>query len=434
MPLYEEVSPLRKKFGPFHEEYKKMSYLCSTNQQTKNHIPMKRCFIIASLAFITLTGWAADNKGKVLAQTEGSITFAVDEGLKPRDVGRKTRYNGEQMAHLILQGENIRKEAFHIMATSFADAQNLNHSDKDAFYKTIVDAYANHKSIVLSPDIMWLLISQGFARYVNGHAEALRSQLVDHEGQKDLIIQSELDSTGATNWPKLVDDFSKQIESNTKGDIARTIVADFSTTSREEHVASLITLMESMKAYFRYHEVAMGCGIPSITLKGTPDDWRKVLDKTKRLAPYGLSEWTKSLEPILAEFISAAEGQPNQKFWKDIVKKHRVKKLEKSGGCGPDMTTKFDGWLLKFFPDENGKTFKKVSYDIHMPSERVRVRFIRHVIDPDSGEEMYQIQMELIAGFIGAEEDTTTNTVTPKIGWLVRQTEENEGVQSPKRK
>jgi hypothetical protein len=89
---------------------------------------------------------------------------------------------------------------------------------------------------------------------------------------------------------------------------------------------------------------------------------------------------------------------------------------------------------LKFFPDENGKTFKKVSYDIQMPSERVRVRFIRHVIDPDSGEEMYQIQMELIAGFIGAEEDTTTNTVTPKIGWLVRQTEENEGVQSPKRK
>ena len=165
---------------------------------------MKRCFIIASLALITLTGWAADNKGKVLAQTEGSITFAVDEGLKPRDVGRKTRYNGEQMAHLILQGENIRKEAFHIMATSFADAQNLNHSDKDAFYKTIVDAYANHKSIVLSPDIMWLLISQGFARYVNGHAEALRSQLVDHEGQKDLIVQSELDSTGATNWPKLL--------------------------------------------------------------------------------------------------------------------------------------------------------------------------------------------------------------------------------------
>ena len=36
--------------------------------------------------------------------------------------------------------------------------------------------------------------------------------------------------------------------------------------------------------------------------------------------------------------------------------------------------------------------------------------------------------MELWAGFIGAEEDTVTNTLTPKIGWLVRQTESDDEV------
>lgn len=36
--------------------------------------------------------------------------------------------------------------------------------------------------------------------------------------------------------------------------------------------------------------------------------------------------------------------------------------------------------------------------------------------------------MELWAGFIGVEEDTVTNTLTPKIGWLVRQAESDDDV------
>ena len=36
--------------------------------------------------------------------------------------------------------------------------------------------------------------------------------------------------------------------------------------------------------------------------------------------------------------------------------------------------------------------------------------------------------MELWAGFIGAEEDTTNNMLTPKIGWLVRLSESNDDV------
>ncbi|MCR5821266.1 MAG: DUF4419 domain-containing protein [Bacteroidaceae bacterium] len=48
----------------------------------------------------------------------------------------------------------------------------------------------------------------------------------------------------------MIDKFASQIDQHTKGDIAKTVTADFTTTSPVERVASQITLMESVKKYF----------------------------------------------------------------------------------------------------------------------------------------------------------------------------------------
>ena len=128
-----------------------------------------------------------------VAQTQGSITFVVDENLAPIEKSNKYLFDGKRLANSILYGENIPKEAYRIVATSFADAQCMKSMGKDAFYQCIVQAYANPKSITLSPDMIWLLISQGFARYVNAHAEALRPQLVSHAGKMDLAIETQKD-------------------------------------------------------------------------------------------------------------------------------------------------------------------------------------------------------------------------------------------------
>ena len=363
-----------------------------------------------------------------VAQTQGSITFVVDENLAPIEKSNKYLFDGKRLANSILYGENIPKEAYRIVATSFADAQCMKSMGKDAFYRCIVHAYANHKSITLSPDMIWLLISQGFARYVNAHSEELRPLLVSHTGKINLAIETQKDLfSGDADWPKLIDDFASQIGRYTKDDIAKTITTDFSTTSQVERVASQITLMESVKSYFEYIVYYVACGIPSITLEGTPSDWQLVLEKTRRLEAYGLGQWAKSLEPILKEFVRAAEGNPKQSFWQSMVKKHKVNKL-KYGGCSSEKPTKLDGWLLKFFPDENGRTLDRVPTTKDMPSERVRVGFKYRIFDPEQGTVMSETPMELWAGFIGAEEDTITNRLTPKIGWLVRQTESDDDV------
>ncbi len=61
--------------------------------------------------------------------------------------------------------------------------------------------------------------------------------------------------------------------------------------------------------YFIYTNIAAGCGIPSITLKGSPDDWQKVLDKVRSLKKYKLEKWGSDLEPILKEFVEASKAE-----------------------------------------------------------------------------------------------------------------------------
>ena len=350
-----------------------------------------------------------------------SITFKVDENLKALEKTVVAHYDGRLAAQYLLGQDGVKVEDQHVVAMSFADAQNLRIVVKDAFYQCMVKAYAEHKSVTLSPDMMWLLISQGFARYVNAHSEELRSQLVYHEGKQDLMVMTKDDLlSGKADWGKLMNDFSREIERHTKGEVAQVIAADFSTTTPVERIASQITLMESMKSYFNYLAGRIGCGIPSVTLQGTPDDWRAVLSKTQKLGQYGLSEWTQTLEPILNEFIKTAEGNPNQRFWQEMVKKQRVDEFASVRPCSADKPTELDGWILKFFPTEAGYTLDRVPYTKSMPAEFVRVEFKYRVIDPITGATLSETPMELMSGFVGALDDEKNNMLTPQIGWLVR--------------
>ena len=368
------------------------------------------------LALCTLTGWAG--KKKIIAQEKGAITFVVDGNLPSVEKRKAVFVEGIYIASELAYERSRDEDVQNIIASSFGDEQVM-YLENDAFYQCIVRAYANHQSVVLTPDMIWLLISQGFSRYVNAHSEEMRPLLVRHKGKMDLVVKSEEDLLSKkADWPKLMGDFASEISKNTKGDIAQTITADFTTTSPTERIASQITLMESVKTYFEYIAMRLSCGIPSITLKGTPEDWQQVLSKTRKLEAYGMNEWLKNLEPILTEFIQAAEGMPDQKFWKGMVKQQPTDKL-KGGGCSLEKPTELDGWLLKFFPDEDGVTLDSVAHTKNMPAECVRVNFKYHIVEPVTGTVISESPLELRAGFVGAVEDSSTNTLTPKIGWFV---------------
>ena len=368
---------------------------------------MAKSYFTLLFALATLSVLAKDSK--IIEQSQGRITFVVDGNLPSVAYNKNALWDGEHIAEFMISNRHELVGTYSIVATSFADEQNLLCMD---VYSALYTAFATHRSVTLSPDMIWLLISQGFARYVNAHSEELRSLLVSHSGKKELVVYTEHDLLSkSAEWSKVIGDFASKINQNTKGDIANIITADFSTTGPVERVASQVTLMESVKSYFDY-TVVMICGIPSITLTGTAEDWQRVLDKTMGLKHYGMDQWIESLEPILKEFVLAAKGHPNQGFWQNIVMKKRVDEVRGTGSCAiKTKPTEFDGWFLKLFPDKNGETFKTATMATDMPSERVSVPFnyIRAGLETP---------MELWAGFIGTKVDIEANMLTPKIGWL----------------
>ena len=389
---------------------------------------MKRIFLPIILCCFVVCQLAAQSKDcKILSQSEGTITFEVDEGLEViQEEYPRRHYPPTVTIRGMLQAMQISESDFNVVAHGIPDS--IQYMGEDAFYQTLVRAYAYHRPLVLSPDMIWLLISQSFGEFVYKNAEELRSQIVSHEGQKEIKIYSKHDllSDKDVDWDDIFNQFEQQLADNTKGDIAKTITADFTTTGRTERIASQITLMNALKQYFKYVVAYMICGIPSITLQGTVADWEKVLKKTQALEKYGMGWWTTQLEPILEEFVKAAAGHPNSKFWKDIVMQDRPDRL-RGGGCNNyEKPTNLDGWFLKLFPDVEKKTVPTaVPHNQNMKSEQVRVPF-KYVIETTEREVLKTYDMEMIAGFVGVEEDRQTYALTPKIGWVVRRGNEEE--------
>ena len=370
---------------------------------------MKKSFTIIVLALLAS-----------LASAQKSVTFTVDKNL-PAPKKTFTMLDAEHVATQIVSAIGVPKEEQKVVKTSF-EGQSLTYFDRDNFYKCILQAYADHRPLVLSPDMVWLIISQGFSRYVNAHAEEMRYLMVSHEDKMELVVNCDNTLLPDADWEELLNDFSTSIATYTKGELADLMTANFTTTGITERIASQISLMDVVKQYFIYTNISASCGIPSITLTGTPEDWQKVQEKARCLRKYNLEKWSDDLVAILKEFVEASKGKPNKKFWQSIVMKIRTDEIKHFRGCLPDptSTTKVDGWILKFFPNAQGNTYDNVLWDYEMPQEMVRVSYRQVLTDPSTGEPVDTIPMQLWAGFVGVEEDAKTHALTPKIGWLAR--------------
>ena len=382
---------------------------------------------IFCLCFFTISlgenATAPRKSKKVLKQTKTGITFVVDEDL-PAPKETFTLLSAKDVASRSISNLQIPQPDHRVVKTSF-EGEKLCYLGEDNFFKCVVRAFADHRSLVLSPDMVWLLIDQGFSRYVNAHSEELRDKLVLHQGKMTLRVDKDnnvLDPAKG-DWSQLLNDFSALVAENTKGEVADMMIADFSTTGVDERIASQITLMEAVKSYFDFSNRAAGCGFPTITLEGTPEDWKKVREKARSLSKYGLEKWANELDPILAEFVKASEGNPNQAFWESMVMKDHVEKLQTAKACGLyeiNGTTHLDGWILKFFPNKEGHTPVDVLHAEDMPSEMARGNFTQEYFDPLTGETVMTVSVQLWAGFVGVQIDEKTGAFTPKIGWFAR--------------
>ncbi|RIB26718.1 hypothetical protein C2G38_1921675, partial [Gigaspora rosea] len=250
----------------------------------------------------------------------------------------------------------------------------------NGFAAAIIHAYNYHQHLRLSPDDIWLTISQGVSRHINYNAEKFRRNFVKHEGQETISI------FGLGDWPEavnsLVGETDKRVE---KIDLAQLLECDFSTTTSSSLTASRIVLLDMVKAYFKYN-IMLGCGIPKVTLEGTLEDWTKLQEKVIKLRNLNLELdfWLDRLEPVIWKLVYTYRGEIDEDFWSKVISMKRYG----SGG-----QAKINGWIAAFFPYDRSGTALHSNYldrgDI--PDGTVEVPF---TVD-------LEFKFKFVAGFIG---------------------------------
>lgn len=374
-----------------------------------------------------------------------SHTFVVDGDL-PIPTEKKELRSGEEIAKSWAEHEHTGR----VVAKSWGDKSLYQagkwkkyrigrgegrrdtvvyESGTSLFYNCMVEAYAGHYSVILSPDAIWTLISQGFCHHISLNTEKLKDKIVNHEGKMEISVISEYDLySPLMDWDTLLNGFEIQIAENTKGNIADIMRADFSTTGNTERITSQVTLMSAVKSYFDFAAIHTICGIPTITIEGTPDDWRKIIKKVESLRDYDLSWWVDDLKPILQEFVNASEGNVNKDFWQNITKKDRPESMKNGAGCGVKDATKFDGWFLKFMPfDKDGRTPDAVVYGRNDMLPSVVSAPFTYIVKDATGNIISKTPMEIMSGFVGIDVNENTYTMRPHIGWMASE-KNNKGI------
>ena len=122
------------------------------------------------------------------------------------------------------------------------------------------------------------------------------------------------------DWRGVFSEFNDKIADFIGKDNQAKLVQKFTTTNPDNFAVQNITLMCAMKKYFEYMVMTL-CGIPEIKLLGTVEDWQLLDEKVSELAEWdaknkiGLEGWLKDLQGISKQFLSAAQGKPEIKFW-----------------------------------------------------------------------------------------------------------------------
>ncbi|CAG8603303.1 11099_t:CDS:1 [Scutellospora calospora] len=304
-----------------------------------------------------------------------------------------------------------------------ADYDNAGSSKKTVLEKTnctngfaaaVFHAYNYHKHLRLSPDDIWLTISQGVSRHINYNAEKFRQRFVKHEGKKEICIMANdiIDAnTLEGDWPEAVNRLVIKTDENVeKIELKELLECNFSTTTSCSLTASRIVLLDMVKAYFSY-KVCFRCGIPKVTLEGTLEDWTKLQEKVIQLRKLNLELdfWLDRLEPVIWKLVATYRGEVDEDFWSKIM---NITRPFGSGSGSPYIT----GWLTSFFPyNREGTPLNSDSLDIpDIPDGIVEVPFTT-----DTG-----LSLKFMAGFIGAYQDVLEgcdgeSAVSPMVGWFI---------------
>lgn len=281
----------------------------------------------------------------------------------------------------LLKTKYIKNDKTKILNHNFNIQKNFNmwidtsKESESSLIEGYLVAYLNNYSITINPDIIWLIIIQGFSRYIYMNKEIINKKVNNEKQLKKITIKKEYffpSKSTENNWKDIIQTISNKINSFLGDNTLHRLLPNFSTTDSMSIIAcNLLLLHEKNKLInFKNKDNLKGC-FPNIIFEGSVEDWVKIKNRIKYLDNFGLSWWIQELIIIIDNFIKIKNEKSNNyvpyiNFLKNMIIN------EENGNNGSNIST---GWIFKFFPDFENKTFFKSFNEIKIPSSNIKIPF-----------------------------------------------------------
>lgn len=220
--------------------------------------------------------------------------------------------------------------------------------DANSFLEIWRRSYDEHVPLIMGPDEVWVALTQAVATHVRAEPENTRRAMgVTFEGKTDLVVNLPGFIKGAKDnpWNQAFAGFSDALAQNV-GKKVDLFNPTFSTTGAIEKATIQVQMMDAFASYFEYYGRTM-CGVPSIHLLGTQEDWKAISTRVQAFGEIVPSWIHEPLLLVATEFEKASSGKPNLSFWQNFLKV--------SGGSGGPYIT---GFINAFFPYIGQKNYK----------------------------------------------------------------------------
>jgi len=261
---------------------------------------------------------------------------------------------------------------------------------------------------------------------------------VDFSGKKDISIMYDNISFIEQVTKEICEDFSIKINEELKKylgeEILDILTPNFTTTTKDSTIVCKISIMSAFKKFFNYRMILCGCGVPYIILEGTSEDYKKIIEKAKKLRKYNFDWYIDRIIPHIQKMVDAKEGNIDVEHFKNMIQKaEKTEPVYRPSAIEPDYVEidYLEGWFLKFFAYYgisqyepryerfDGKSIKVKDFK-KLSNQLLKAKFI--VKELLTGKE-YEMQYKV--GFVGCEQNQN-NEVSPVIGWCVEPYKEEQ--------
>ncbi|RDA84633.1 hypothetical protein CP532_5719 [Ophiocordyceps camponoti-leonardi (nom. inval.)] len=394
-------------------------------------------------ALLALSGLFALGSGQ-------SLSIILDENLETRPVDQRGLVRSElellylsvprEMERVDPENVTITDSSWHYVSDQPFDEEKI-FASSSSFLRGTIDAWSQHQHLVLRPDEVWFEVLAQLNFYMSANAEKVRDIFVNHAGKKNIVVDSAEDGEGVEH---ILKQFVQKMQAFIKTDwLADWVMPGFSTSTATDNLTASALMMGLMKSYFDFYDCPE-CGIPSVTLLGTKEDWVALLGKLEHLDKFGEepSQYAAKLRPIFNGFVESwndPTSMETKDFWSKIVDGSLLRV------CGRDVMV--SGWITGFYHwDIYGKAVKNglkgvelggVQYyerDIHaLPFSYAKVPIkrasspldrIRHLV---AGSPLDRTR-HLVAGNIGIRRTMKPDgkaAAQPLSGWYIYEASED---------